>query len=588
MSGKPLRMLGIEIDLSGKEAKDDLAAWNREVREALGLADDYVDGVDDMAKEMRDYAKSIGLSSDELKELRETASRNREIGEFAKKYGLQADQIKRIGRESAEAQKKVSSLKGIMGGLAAIGIGAAVKSIGGEMLNLARQAEQSQIQFEVMLKSPEKAKETLNMLKEFSDVTPFSDTEAIAAGKQLINAKVPLDQLKQTLLEVGDVAAGSGVAFGELAEIYSKNKMSGLIQLEDVNQLAGRGIPIMDELAKVMGVGSEQIRGLTSSGAVKFEHLRQAFANMSKEGGFYAGMMDKMSLSGEGLSSTFDSKLSAIKRTMGGVLDEGLKPLLTFGIKFLDWLLKSETAMALLKGSLIVIIPVIGTLLAGALWTATAAAWGLAKGVIVATWPFILIGAAILGLILIIEDLYTFFTGGDSIIGEYFQRLKLQFLLMKLYVYILVNEVINFFKSIPDKVVSFFKSIPDRIMSIFTLIKEKLKNLIPAPVMSLLVKTGFLEDKKQIQARAKGGPINAGDEYLVGEEGPELFRSDRAGSIIPNYALGGRSGKSTNITLAPVFNISGVSDPEKVANLAIKKIESMLPLIAAELGFGLG
>jgi len=586
MSGKPLRMLGIEIDLSGKKAKDDLAEWNRELRAAKGFSEDFTEGVDDMAREMMEHAKAIGISGEKLKEIQEITRKNREIDDFAKKYGLQAKVIKEVGEKAAVAEKKVAGLKGVMGGLAAIGIGTAIKSIGGEMLDLARQAEQSQIQFEVMLKSPEKAKETLNMLKEFSDVTPFSDTEAIAAGKQLINAKVPLDQLKQTLLEIGDVAAGSGVAFGELAEIYSKNKMSGLIQLEDVNQLAGRGIPIMDELAKVMGVGSDQIRSLTSSGAIKFEHLRQAFANMSKEGGTYSGMMDKLSLSGAGLASTFDSKLAAIKRTMGGVLEEGMKPLLTVGIKFLDWLLKSETAMAVLKASLFVIIPVVGTLLAAALWTAAAAAWGLIAPLLPIIGIVALVGAAILGLILIFEDLYVFFTGGDSVIGEYFQRLKLQFLLVKLYVYGIISDVLDFFKSIPDKVVSFFKLIPDRIMSVLSGIKEKLKNLIPAPVMNLLVKTGFLEDKKQVQARAKGGDINAGDEYIVGEKGPELFRSDRAGTIIPNHALGGGR-KITNITLAPVFNISGVPDPKAVTNLVMKDLENVLPLVAAELGFGL-
>lgn len=35
-------------------------------------------------------------------------------------------------------------------------------------------------------------------------------------------------------------------------------------------------------------------------------------------------------------------------------------------------------------------------------------------------------------------------------------------------------------------------------------------------------------------ARAAGGPTKAGGTYLVGEEGPELFRSSRSGSIMPN------------------------------------------------------
>lgn len=39
------------------------------------------------------------------------------------------------------------------------------------------------------------------------------------------------------------------------------------------------------------------------------------------------------------------------------------------------------------------------------------------------------------------------------------------------------------------------------------------------------------------ERRAKGGPTKANDVYMVGEEGPELFVSDKAGTIIPNHKL---------------------------------------------------
>jgi hypothetical protein len=44
--------------------------------------------------------------------------------------------------------------------------------------------------------------------------------------------------------------------------------------------------------------------------------------------------------------------------------------------------------------------------------------------------------------------------------------------------------------------------------------------------------------------RRRGGPVNAGDLYMVGEAGPELFRPRTSGSIVPNNQLGG----SVNIT----------------------------------------
>ena len=42
-----------------------------------------------------------------------------------------------------------------------------------------------------------------------------------------------------------------------------------------------------------------------------------------------------------------------------------------------------------------------------------------------------------------------------------------------------------------------------------------------------------------VQAREKGGPVNSGQPYLVGERGPELFVPKNNGGIVSSYALGG-------------------------------------------------
>lgn len=62
--------------------------------------------------------------------------------------------------------------------------------------------------------------------------------------------------------------------------------------------------------------------------------------------------------------------------------------------------------------------------------------------------------------------------------------------------------------------------------------------------------------------RAEGGPVGAGNSYIVGEKGPELFVPGSSGSIVPNGAMGGGgggAGTSVNIT----YNIaSGVTRAE--------------------------
>ena len=51
---------------------------------------------------------------------------------------------------------------------------------------------------------------------------------------------------------------------------------------------------------------------------------------------------------------------------------------------------------------------------------------------------------------------------------------------------------------------------------------------------------------RSTQFREKGGPISAGNPYIVGERGPELIVPRQAGNVVPNDQLGG-----SNVT----FNI---------------------------------
>ena len=53
---------------------------------------------------------------------------------------------------------------------------------------------------------------------------------------------------------------------------------------------------------------------------------------------------------------------------------------------------------------------------------------------------------------------------------------------------------------------------------------------------------------QKFEGRASGGSVSAGQSYVVGEKGMEMFTPNQSGNITPNNALGG----VTNIN----FNIS--------------------------------
>lgn len=57
-------------------------------------------------------------------------------------------------------------------------------------------------------------------------------------------------------------------------------------------------------------------------------------------------------------------------------------------------------------------------------------------------------------------------------------------------------------------------------------------------------------------ARQGGGPVQAGQSYMVGERGPERFVPSRSGTIVPNNMLGGGGGGNT-LSVNTTVNVQG-------------------------------
>lgn len=106
-----------------------------------------------------------------------------------------------------------------------------------------------------------------------------------------------------------EVVAGSGGDFGNIAFNFSQIKQAGRPELEDIKQFAYNNIPIFEELGKVLGVSVQQVRELQSEGKISFDHIAQAFENMTKKGGIYYGAL-------EAQANTFRGKMQIIGNKM--------------------------------------------------------------------------------------------------------------------------------------------------------------------------------------------------------------------------------------------------------------------------------
>ena len=225
-------------------------------------------------------------------------------------------------------------------GMISMGIGAIKSAIGtlAWPLSLAGNAEKTQIAFSTMLKSADKAKVLVAELNQFAASTPFEQPEIVDAGRKLLAFGVEAKHIIPTLTALGDVAAGIDQPIGELAELFGKSKVQGKLMAEDINQLTGRGIPIITELAKVFKKPETAIKKMVENGQVNFGHLQKAFASMAGKGGQFAGLMDAQSRSTMGLWSTLKDNLGQTFTAIGAALIEGFnfKGLMTSTIGFLE------------------------------------------------------------------------------------------------------------------------------------------------------------------------------------------------------------------------------------------------------------
>jgi len=220
---------------------------------------------------------------------------------------------------------------------ASIAVGAVVGTVRTffSALSGSGKLEQLNIAFETFLGNAELAKKVVADLRKFADVTPFETEQVNQAGRALLAFGFTADELIPTLTRVGDVAAGTGKDFNELALIYGKAKTQGLIQGEELNQLAEAGIPIYEELAKVLGVNEKEIRKLGEQGKISFASLEQVFKNLTGEGGRFAGLMERQSKSLDGLFSTL---ASAIQGKLTAAMNDLLPLIKSITKGFIDFL----------------------------------------------------------------------------------------------------------------------------------------------------------------------------------------------------------------------------------------------------------
>lgn len=186
-----------------------------------------------------------------------------------------------------------------------------------------------EVAFTTMLGSADKANALMNQLVQTAATTPF-DLQGVAGGaKQLLAYGVAADDVNDTLIHLGDIAAGLSLPLNDLVYLYGTTITQGRMFTMDLRQFMGRGIPLADELAKQFGVAESEVAGLVSAGKVGAEEFKKAIMSMSSEGGKFSGLMEAQSktISGQisNLEDAVDMMFNEIGKNTQDIISGGIE-----------------------------------------------------------------------------------------------------------------------------------------------------------------------------------------------------------------------------------------------------------------------
>ena len=196
------------------------------------------------------------------------------------------------------------------------------------IFNTRSQFQQLEISFTTMLGSADKSKQLMDELIQTAAHTPFDMSSVTSGAKQLLAYGTEAKDVNKTLVQLGDIASGLNIPLGDLVYLYGTTVSQGRMFTVDLRQFMGRGVPLAEELGKILHQNTTEVQESVSKGKVTSDIFKEAIANMTQAGGRFGGLMEQQSKTLEGQWSNIGDSISQMFNEIGkkseGVFSSGL------------------------------------------------------------------------------------------------------------------------------------------------------------------------------------------------------------------------------------------------------------------------
>ena len=223
-----------------------------------------------------------------------------------------------FGRLNGDARQLAMSLVGGLG----------FEQLAEHIFNVRSQFQQLEISFTTMLGSEQKAGALMDELIQTAARTPFNMTDVTEGAKQLLAYGIQANEVNDTLVHLGDIASGLNIPLSQLVYLYGTTVSQGRMFTIDLRQFMGRGIPLAEELGKILHQNTTEVQESVSKGKVTSDIFKEAIANMTQAGGRFGGLMEQQAETLQGrwsnIEDTIDQAINSIGQKTQGIFGTGL------------------------------------------------------------------------------------------------------------------------------------------------------------------------------------------------------------------------------------------------------------------------
>lgn len=223
-----------------------------------------------------------------------------------------------FGRLNGDARQLAMSLVGGLG----------FEQLAEHIFNVRSQFQQLEISFTTMLGSEQKAGALMDELIQTAARTPFNMTDVTEGAKQLLAYGIQANEVNDTLVHLGDIASGLNIPLSQLVYLYGTTVSQGRMFTTDLRQFMGRGIPLAEELGKILHQNTTEVQESVSKGKVTSDIFKEAIANMTQAGGRFGGLMEQQAETLQGrwsnIEDTIDQAINSIGQKTQGIFGTGL------------------------------------------------------------------------------------------------------------------------------------------------------------------------------------------------------------------------------------------------------------------------